>query len=143
MLNHDAADDNRASYHDDPVDHMEPGLEIEETQEQMLSRIEHECYREAGIKSLAFTFSLLAFINEASSPTEFLIRFWAVLSSLDHPACDGRNDSEIAGTLGTTRANFCKHKLSFQRQNTLPPTLSQKTVAARQSYRVARKAQLA
>lgn len=143
MRAHDAADDPLASYQDDPVDHIEPGQERpDETHEQTVSRIEHEAFREAAMKMIVFMHASFAFIHEASTEAERGVRLWVVSSTIDHPACDGRNDSELAAFCGTTRANFSKHKLTFQRQNSLPPNLTQKSVEARTSYREARESQL-
>lgn len=142
MRTHDAADDPAASYFDDPVDHLEPGQEIEETQEQRERRIEREAYREAAIRETGFRHSMLAFILEATNDHERLIRIWAVCSTLNHAACEGRSDSAIASGLGTTRANFCKHRLSFQRQNSIGPSPSQKSIEARNEYSEVRKSQL-
>lgn len=142
MRDHDAADDPRACCQDNPIDRMEPREMADESPEQAMHRLEREAYREAGGKMLVFLHSSLAFIHEAGNESERNIRLWAVSSSVDHPACDGRPDSDIASMLGTTRANFSKHKLAFQRQNSLPPTLSQKSVEARSSYRKSREKQL-
>jgi hypothetical protein len=143
MLDHDAADDPLASCFDDPIAHMEPVEEYDETQEQREKRIEREAYREAAIRETGFRHSMLAFILEATNDHERLIRIWAVCSTLNHAACDGRSDSAIAGGLGTTRANFCKHRLSFQRQNSIGPAPSQKSIEARNEYSEVRKSQLA
>ena len=142
MLDHDAADDPLASCFDDPIAHMEPVEEYDETQEQRERRIEREAYRDAAIRFISFIHSAFAFIHSAGNDSERAVRLWAVSSTINHPACDGRADTELARNLGTTRANFSKHKLAFQRQNSLPPTLSQKSPEARNSYRIARKAQL-
>lgn len=122
---------------------MEPGEErAEETHEQAIARIEHEAYRDASLRMIAFLHSTIAFLHSAGSDKERGIRLWVVSSSIDHPSCDGLADCEIAAQCDTTRANFSKHKLAFQRQNSLPPTLSQKSVEARSSYRIAREKQL-
>lgn len=143
MISHDAADDPAASYYDDPIDRIEPGADHgDETSEQQARRIEHESYREAAMRMLVFLHSSLAFIHEGRDATERCIRLWVVSSAVSHPACDGRSDAELAALCGITRANFSKHKLSFQRQNSLPPTHAQKSIEARQSYREARKEQL-
>ena len=142
MLNHDAAEDHRASCVDDPIDAMEPDAERDETLEQASARIEQETYREAGLKMIVFMHAALNYIHEARTPSEMAIRLWAVSSAVDHPRCDGRSDSDMAAGLQTTRANFSKHKIAFERQTSLPPTSSQKSIAARQSYRETRKSQL-
>src|SRR5688572_17939473 len=102
MLNHDAAESPLARCQDDPVDHLEPDAEIEETGEQRERRIEHEAYRDSSIRFIAFMQSAFAFIHSAGSDSEMAIRFWAVSSTISHPACDGRTDTELARTLGTT-----------------------------------------
>lgn len=144
MRDIDAADSPLARCIHDPIDAMEPHgrEEAEETPEMRERRIEREAYRDASMKMVVFLHSAFAFIHSASNPSERNIRFWAVSSSIDHPACDGRPDTDLASMLGTTRANFSKHKLAFQRQNSLPPTLSQKSIEARQSYRKTRISQL-
>jgi len=144
MRTHDAADDPLASYFDDPVDRIEPEEDYsEETLDQKLQRVEREAYREAAVVMLVFLHSALAFVHEGRDLSERNIRLWVVSSAVSHPACEGRSDAELAALCGVTRANFSKHKLSFQRQNRLPPTLSQKSVKARQSYRESRHKQLA
>jgi len=142
MLNQDAADSPLARCSHDPVNGIEPVEEIEETQEQREKRIEREAFRDAATKFMAFMHSVFAFIEGGKSGAEKEIRKWVVMSGLTHPICEGRPDSSIASMLGTTRANFSKHKLSFQRQNSLPPGLGQKSVEARDSYRKSRKSQL-
>jgi hypothetical protein len=142
MRTQDAADSNLASHIDDPVDHLEPGEEIEENAEQRERRIEREAYREAALKSIAFSHSWLAFILAGKTDHERVIRAWAVCSTLNHAVCDGKSDSAIARELGTTRANFCKHRLTIQRQNSIPPAPSQKSVAARNTYSATRNSQL-
>lgn len=142
MRTHDAADDPAASYFDDPVDHLEPGQEIEETQEQRERRIEREAFRESSLSMIVFMHAAFNFIHEARSQSELAIRFHAASAAIDHPALREKSHTEIAASLGTTRANFSKHVLTFERQNGLPPTLSQKSKAAQESYREARKAQL-
>jgi hypothetical protein len=142
MRTHDAADDPAASYFDDPVDHLEPGQEIEETQEQRERRIEREAFREAAIKQIAFVHAIFSFIHEASNEEELKTRVWVVSSAIQHAACDGKSDSAIADGLKITRANLSKHKLALQRQNLLPPNISQKSVKARNAYSQTRKLQL-
>lgn len=142
MLHELTSDSPLASYEHHPVCDLEPGAEIVETQEQREQRIEREAYREAAIKSIVFMHGVMAFIHEARSPQEQAIRLWVVSSTISHPACQGRSDSDLANMCDTTRANFSKHKLAFQRRNSLPPNLSQKSVEARKSYRQARISQL-
>ena len=129
MFDHDAADDPRASEDSDILDQIEPEDRTSD-------------YREAAQKMIVFIFSAFNFIHEARTQNEMAIRFWAVSSAIEHPVIDGRSDAAIAKILGTTRANFSKHVLSFEKQNHLPPTLSQKSVEARTSYSNARNAQL-
>lgn len=129
MRNQAASEEWQGEDHN-PIDEIEP----EEVQEN--------AYREAAMKMLVFLHAAFSYIHEARSKDEMAIRFWAVSSAIDHPACDGKSDLHIASDCSTTRANFSKHKLSFERQNNLPPTFSQKSVAARQSYRATRISQL-
>lgn len=99
-------------------------------------------HREAGLKMIAFMYSAFNYVHQAKTQNEMAIRFWAVSAAIDHPALNGRPHLEIAAELGTTRANFSKHVVTFENQNDLPPTLSQKSNEARASYSEARKAQL-
>lgn len=129
MFNHDAADDPQASEESDLLDQIEPD---EQTNE----------YREAALRMTAFMYAAFNFIHEARSQNEMAIRFWAVSSAIEHPAIEGRSDSEIARMLGTTRANFSNRIITFEKQTNLPPTMSQKSMKARESYSTARKKQL-
>ncbi len=142
MRTHDAADDPAASYFDDPVDHLEPGQEIEETQEQRERRIEREAFRESSLSMIVFMHAAFNFIHEARNNSELAIRFHAVSAAIDHPALREKPHTEIARSLGTTRANFSKHIVTFERQTNMPPTFSQKSEKARESYRKSRIAQL-
>jgi hypothetical protein len=129
MLNHDAADDPRASEESHMLDQIEP--------EQITND-----FREAAQKMVVFLFSAFNYIHEARNQKEVTIRLWAVSSAIEHPVVAGRSDIDLARMLGTTRANLSKHILTFEKQNHLPPTLSQKSIQARNSYSKARKAQL-
>jgi hypothetical protein len=142
MLNQDAAESSLARCSDEPVDHLEPGVEIEETHDQRERRIEREAFREASLKMIVFMHAAFNFIHEAKTQGEMAIRFHAVSAAIDHPALAGQTHTEIARALGTTRANLSKHIVTFERQNDLPPTLSQKSESARHKYSEARKAQL-
>ena len=119
-----------ASFKDDPIDTIEP-----------MEKKENE-YREASLRMTAFMFAAFNFIHEARNQNEMAIRFWAVSSAIEHPAIDGRSDSDIARMLGTTRANFSNRIITFEKQNALPPTMIQKSMKARESYSSARKKQL-
>jgi hypothetical protein len=91
-------------------------------------------YREASRRALSFIFSLVEYLASYRNPKELEVRFWAVTSALQHPACEGLADRELSEMLETTRQNLSKHLTNFERLNGLPPGLGQKGVAARVAY---------
>lgn len=130
MLDHDAADDPHASETHHPIDDIEP------------EPINENAYREAAQRGLVFLFAALQFVSDGKSNSEKGLRLWAVMCALEHPAVEGRTESEIATTCGYSRAALNKHVMAFSRASQLPPALSQKSTEARSKYRAARKAQL-
>jgi hypothetical protein len=64
------------------------------------------------------------------------------MSAITHPDVAGKADLLLASMHSTTRANFSKHKVTFERQSNLPPTFAQKSIEARGKYRDARNSQL-
>ena len=125
---HDSAEDGVITR--DPIEEMEPGEE--QTNE----------YREAALRFIVFMHSSFTFIKAARTLEERDLRTSVVMSALDHPDYAGNTDTELAARAGTSRANWSKHKLAYERQNSLPPTSSQKSVEARSAYRETRISQL-
>ncbi len=101
-------------------------------------------YREAARKHIAFLFSTIQFFLDAKSDRESKLRQWAAAKSLGHPAAAEMSDAEIARLCGygDDRAAVNKHVMAYSRGHRLPPSLSQKSEAARQTYSAARTAQL-
>ena len=101
-------------------------------------------YREAARKHIAFLFSTIQFVLDAKSAPEARLRAWGVAKALGHPAAAEKSDEEIARFCGygDDRAAANKHIMAFSRGHRLPPSLSQKSDAARSTYSAARTAQL-
>jgi hypothetical protein len=74
-------------------------------------------YREASQKALSFIFCIVEFMSAYNGAAELEAKFWAVASSIEHPAVEGLNDSQLAEMLCRTRASLSKHILDFERRN--------------------------
>jgi hypothetical protein len=144
MLNHDAADDPRASMGSRIIDEIEPEYDFhEETPEQRDLRIEKGAYREAAKKHITFLMSMLNFLHAAKTAQELAARIWIVSSAIDHPCVeDFDSNTQIANKIGISKADYSRHLVTFQRYNNMPPSSFQKRVEARESYRKTRKNQL-
>jgi hypothetical protein len=149
MINHDAADDPAASEFTDPITLIE-GEEEEEgvdlSFEQQIAQAERRATRDAAKKFFSQIHAVLTFVAGGRSSrdmqSEMGCRLLVVMSAYQHPRAIGRSDIDLAAECGVHKADFSKHKRSFQRGQLLPPVGAQKSVEACATYSETRKEQL-
>jgi hypothetical protein len=103
--------------------------------------VTHE-YREAAKRFIASMIGCVQFLRDARDASELLMRLDIVSAIFVHPSVSGMSWDEIGKKHNRTRAAISAQVLNFQRANHLPPTLGQKSVAARISYSQTRKNKL-
>ena len=136
MRTHDAADDPLASYQDDPVDHIEPGQEIEESADQRENRIICEVTREAGRKYAKFS-NLCSFYRITHhSPS---IANWVEAYSLELKPAWGKTLDDIAAICGLgTRQAVAKEVQRFCNATGYRYSVAMKSQRSSAAYREAR-----
>lgn len=90
-----------------------------------------ESYREAAQHFYRLMNRAFCHILYSRNPT---VAAWQVGFALGVSATEGRSQSEVALSIGVTRAAISKGVTDFQRANNLPALPGQKSEASRNSY---------
>lgn len=99
-------------------------------------------YREAAKRFIATTIGCIQFLRDARDSAELLMRLDIISAIFVHPSLREMSWDDIGKKHNRTRAAISAQVLNFQRANHLPPTLGQKSIAARTSYSQTRKSKL-
>jgi hypothetical protein len=87
--------------------------------------------------------AMVRFIALLISCKNYRLRLEVAIASLNIQARQGETFTSRAKKFGISKQAFTKHVLKFQKDFRLPPTREQKTLRARESYRIAASRQLA
>ena len=138
----DLADSVKLSYQRHPVDDLEPAEESE-IDPVLYARVYQDAqtraYRECAQRLLpVFNDAMLMLLANNLSPQAF----WEICFGVGLPICEGRSMTELAVSLGLSRAAISKGAKKFQRTAGLPINQYLKPASAIPGYHDARTQQI-